>query len=125
MRSAEGEGDDASVPILELWNKWDLLGPEQREELAAAAGNEDSVLPISAETGFGVEEMLARVGAMLTEGARVHRLLIPAGDGARIAWLHQHGELLGEEDAGEGEEGPMRRIEVRLSERDFGRFKGL
>ena len=121
----EGEGDEASVPILELWNKWDLLEPEQREELAATAEGEANILPVSAESGFGVDEMLARVGALLTEGATLHRLLIPASDGAKIAWLHQHGELLGEEDAGEGENGPMRRIEVRLTEREFGRFQRL
>jgi GTP-binding protein HflX len=121
----EGEGGESRVPILELWNKWDLLTDERREELAELAGQDAEVLPISAETGFGVPEMLDRIGRLLTEGARVHRITVPASDGARIAWLHAHGEVLDERDAGEGEAGPMRRLDVRLTDKEFGRFASL
>jgi GTP-binding protein HflX len=121
----EGEGGESRVPILELWNKWDLLSDERREELAALAGQDAEVLPISAETGFGVPEMLDRVGRLLTEGARVHRITVPASDGARIAWLHAHGEVLDEREAGEGEHGPLRRLDVRLTDKEFGRFAAL
>jgi GTP-binding protein HflX len=121
----EGEGGESRVPILELWNKWDLLSRERRKELAAMAEQDPDVLPISAETGFGVPDMLDRVGRLLTEGARVHRITVPASDGARIAWLHRHGEVLDEGDAGNGESGPLRRIDVRLTEKEFGRFAAL
>jgi GTP-binding protein HflX len=121
----EGEGGEARVPMLELWNKWDLLGEEQRKELQALADQDPDVLPISAETGFGVPDMLERVGRLLTEGARVHRITLPASDGARIAWLHAHGEVLAERDAGEGEGGPLRRLDVRLTEKEFGRYVAL
>ena len=50
---------------------------------------------------------------------------MPASDGARIAWLHAHGEVLEEEEAGEGEQGPLRRLEVRLTEKEFGRYAAL
>jgi GTP-binding protein HflX len=121
----EGEGGEARVPILELWNKWDLLAPERAEELAALAGQNPNVLPISAETGFGVADMLDRIGRLLTEGARVHRITVPASDGARIAWLHAHGEVIEEREAGEGEEGPLRRLDVRLTDKEFGRYAAL
>jgi GTP-binding protein HflX len=121
----EGEGGESKVPILELWNKWDLLSPERRDELAALADQDPTVLPISAETGFGVPEMLDQVARLLTEGARVHRITVPASDGARIAWLHAHGEVLEEHDAGEGEAGPLRRLDVRLTDKEFGRYAAL
>jgi GTP-binding protein HflX len=121
----EGEGGEARVPILELWNKWDLLMPERAEELAALAAQDPNVLPISAETGFGVPDMLERIGRLLTEGARVHRITVPASDGARIAWLHAHGEVIEEREAGEGEEGPLRRLDVRLTDKEFGRYAAL
>ena len=120
----EREGG-ARVPILELWNKWDLLSEEQQADLAASAEQDPDVLPLSAETAFGVDEMLERVGRLLTEGARVHRITVPASDGARISWLHAHGEVLDERDAGEGEAGPLRRLDVRLTEKDFGRYAAL
>ncbi len=108
-----------------MWNKWDILTGERRSELAALAKQDPNVLPISAKTGFGVEAMLERVGRLLTEGARIHSFTVPASDGARIAWLHAHGEVLDEGDAGQGEEGPLRRLEVRLTEKEFGRYCAL
>jgi len=119
------EDGEAQVPILELWNKWDLLDDGRREELAAQAVNDPDVLPISAVTGFGVEPMLDNVGRLLTKGARVHRITVEASDGARLAWLHAHGEVLDERDAGEGEAGPLRRLDVRLTDKEFGRFAAL
>ena len=49
----------------------------------------------------------------------------PSFDGQRIAWLHAHGEVVDEQDAGEDERGPLRRIEVRLDPRELGRFTRL
>ena len=121
----QGEGGESLVPILELWNKWDLLTDERRDELVALAAQDPTVLPISAETGFGIEAMLERVGRLLTEGARVHSFTIPASDGQRIAWLHAHGEVLRESDAGQAEGGPLRRLDVRLTDKEFGRFVAL
>jgi GTP-binding protein HflX len=121
----EGEGGEMRVPMLELWNKFDLLDGERRDELAALAEQDVDVLPISAETGFGVTEMLERVGRLLTEGARVHRITVAASDGQRIAWLHAHGEVLDEQEAGEGAAGPLRRLDVRLTDKEFGRYAAL
>ena len=121
----EREGDESAVPIVELWNKWDLLDDERREELTAAAAADGGVVPISAATGQGVEALLARLGTALTEGARVHSFTLSASDGARIAWLHAHGEVLDEREAGEGRDGPLRRVDVRLTEREFGRYAAL
>ena len=58
-------------------------------------------------------------------GASTSSVTVPASDGQKIAWLHAHGEVLGDEDAGEGDEGPLRRIEVRLTPREIGRFAAL
>ncbi|WAT18333.1 GTPase HflX [Aurantiacibacter sp. MUD11] len=121
----EDAGEGEATPILEVWNKWDLLSDEQREALGEVAAQDDKVMAISAVTGEGVEELREKLGALLTQGARLHSLVLPAADGQRIAWLHAHGEVLSDEDAGEGEGGPLRRIEVRLTEKELGRFEAL
>src|SRR5690606_15720094 len=51
------EGDAPEIPILELWNKWDLLDERQRGDLAQAAEGDPNVLPISAVTGEGVDPL--------------------------------------------------------------------
>ncbi len=121
----EEEGEGEQTPILEVWNKWDLLGDELREELTEVAAHDDDVVTISAITGEGIEGLREKLGAILTEGARRHSLMIPASDGAKIAWLHAHGEVLSDNDGGEGQDGPMRHIEVRLTEKEWGRFVSL
>ena len=121
----EAESEESRVPILEIWNKWDMLPPERQADQAEIAASDPDILPLSALSGFGVEALLTRVSAVLTEGARIHSITVPASDGARIAWLHAHGEVLEEEEAGEGEQGPLRRLEVRLTEKEFGRYAAL
>jgi GTP-binding protein HflX len=119
------EGGHAAMPILELWNKWDLLDDDRRVELEPLAAADPDVLPLSAVTGFGVDGLIQRLGQVLTSGARRHSITLPASDGQKIAWLHSHGEVLAEEEAGEGEDGPLRRIDVRLTDKEFGRFAAL
>jgi len=120
-----GEGGEPALPIVELWNKWDLLPPEREAELSALAEADPDILPISAATGYGMDQLEERIGALLTTSARLHRVTLAAGDGQRIAWLHAHGEVLAERDAGEGDNGPLRQIDVRLTDREWGRFEAM
>ena len=121
----DGEGGQSSIPILEVWNKWDLLSQERAEELEPLVEGSEDIVRVSALTGAGVDELLEKLGEMLTAKALVQEVSIPASDGRRIAWLHAHGEVLSEEDAGEGPEGPMRRFVVRLNPKEMGQFETL
>lgn len=121
------EGEVARVPVIEVWNKWDLLDADRAAELREriAARPDEVVIPASALTGLGCGELLDAAGRLLTADARPQDIVLPAADGQRIAWLHAHGEVLAEDDAGEGEEGPLRRLTVRLTPRELGRFRRL
>ncbi|GGZ95966.1 GTPase HflX [Novosphingobium arvoryzae] len=123
----EAEGGEPTVPIIEAWNKWDLLPPDRAEELREqiAARGEEVVVPLSALTGEGCDDLLETVGRLLTAGAKVHTFVLPVSDGQRLAWLHAHGEVLSETEAGEDERGPLRRLQVRLDPRELGRFTRL
>ena len=102
---------------LEAWNKLDLLAPEPREDLLAQAAHRDDVMPISALTGEGVAALIERVATRLTRGHRRYTLRMAASDGAGLAWLHAHGEVL--EQAGDGD---SMTVVVRLSDGDHHRF---
>ena len=120
------DGGEPAMPIIEVWNKWDLLAPERGEELRAMmAGREDTVVALSALTGEGGDKLLNLLGRALTEDARLVSFVIPAADGQRLAWLHARGEVVGEEAAGEGPDGPMLKLRVRLTQRELGRFELL
>jgi GTPase len=124
------ENDDAEaprVPIVEVWNKWDLLGPARAAELGEimAQHSDEVIVPVSALTGQGCDYLLDALGRLLTVDAQTYSFVLPATDGQRLAWLHAHGEVLHEEPAGEGEQGPLLRLKVRLSPREMGRFSRL
>ena len=121
----EGEGGASSIPILEVWNKWDLLNEERAEELGDIAASNDDIVAVSAMTGEGVDDLLQKLGEMLTARASVHEFELAASDGKRIAWLHAHGEVLQEQEAGEGDDGPRRRFIVRLNPKELGQFESL
>jgi GTP-binding protein HflX len=123
----EGEGTTPTVPILEAWNKWDLLPAERAGELMAqiAAHPDEPVVPLSSLTGEGCGELLTTISKLLTSGARPHEFIVPLRDGQRMAWLHAHGEVVAEEDGGEDDRGPLRRVTVRLEPRELGRFVRL
>ncbi len=121
------EPGEPKVSIVEVWNKWDLLDSDRAAELEAVrAHREDEfIVPVSAVTGQGCDALVDSLGHLLTADARLHSFILPASAGQRIAWLHAHGDVVAEEDAGEGEGGPQRRLKVLLSPRELGRFSRL
>ena len=120
----DAETGTSEIRMLEIWNKADLLDDDARAELEEAAGGQDAVL-LSAANGVGVESLEQQVGGMLTRSASEVVVVLPVSDGRRLAWLHAHGEVLGEEDAGEGEDGPLRRLTVRLNPKELGQYSTL
>jgi len=120
----DGETGTSAIPILEVWNKCDLLNAEERSELSEAAAGQGAVI-LSATTGEGVALLEAELARLLTGGAQEATFVIPVRDGRRIAWLHAHGDVLAESDGGEGADGPLRRLTVRLNPKELGQFSAL
>ena len=117
--------EGSSIPMIEAWNKWDLLANDERamrRDLIAAEVPDLAVVPISAVTGEGVGDLLELLGRLLTGGAQVLELTVPMADGQRLAWLHAHGEILSEFQTEDNLGAPAQRLKVRLSQRELGRF---
>jgi GTPase len=92
--------DPGSGRILEVWNKIDRFSAEERERLAniaARRSDEHPCLPVSAETGEGVEALLAAIEDRLAAARITLDLSIDAADGAGISWLHRNSEVLNKE----------------------------
>ena len=106
-----------TTPRFEAWNKIDLLDGEAREDALLEASRRDDVVAISAMSGEGVEELRRKVSVQLTAGHRRYSITLDTADGAGAAWLHQHGEVLGQEV-----EDDVATYDVRMSSRDYERF---
>jgi GTP-binding protein HflX len=120
----DSETGVSAVPILEVWNKCDLLDEDTRAELAEAAAGQGAVM-LSAATGEGVPALEARLADMLTGGAQEIIVTLPLSDGRRMAWLHAHGEVVDERDVAGDAGDPQRRLTVRLNPKELGQFAAL
>ncbi len=107
-----------TAPMLTVLNKIDALDDDARAAVLTRA--DERTVPISALDGQGIEALRHRIAELLQGGRRVHEFRLASGDGRRLAWLHEHGEVLARrsEDAGLA-------VEVRLSEADLARFAAL
>ena len=97
---------------VEVLNKADLLGGIG--QVAARAGE----MVVSALTGEGVPTLRDALDTRLSEGMVTAGYDIPTSDGAQLAWLYGHGEVLGRQDRDEAIH-----VTVRLSPADRVRFE--
>jgi GTP-binding protein HflX len=75
---------------------------------------------VSALTGEGIDRLQAAMDVALRAGSRVHRFVLPVADGRLLAWLHSHGEVVGQ--ASDDDDVT---IDVRLSDKDRARFVAM
>jgi len=116
------------VPIIEVWNKCDLLDADQASLIAmqatTARADGEVVVCLSAVSGQGCDTLLNEANRLVTGDAREHEFTLPVGDGARMAWLYANGQVLDDHET-VSEDEPARRLTVRLTPRDYGRFRRL
>ncbi len=80
--------------IIEVWNKADLLAPDQHDALAQAAERRPGTVLVSAVAGQGLDELLGLIEARLAEQSDVAEISFAPPEGAEVAWLHDHAEVL-------------------------------
>ncbi len=106
------------VTMIEAWNKIDTLDEDSRGRVAAEAARRSNVTLVSAMTGEGLQALLATAAAHLTRGSRLREVTVPAADGSTLAWLHAHGDVIGQQV-----EDDAVKVQVRLGEADWARFQ--
>ena len=84
-------------PIIEVLNKTDLLDPGVRDGLAAQAVR-GRAFAVSALTGEGVAALLAGLEAAVTRGNIAATLKLDAEDGAALAFVYRHAQVLERKD---------------------------
>ncbi len=98
--------------MLVVLNKADLLGGVARVEQRCDA------IAVSAITGEGLPALLAAIDSRVAAGMETAAYDLPPEDGARLAWLYQHGEVLERRDEEAGVH-----VTVRLLPADRARFE--
>ena len=98
--------------VVEVLNKADLMGG------ADVVPHLEGTIAVSALTGDGLDRLRAVLDERLAAGLETVEYRIPPADGAGIAWLYEHGEVLSRDDAEEAV-----RLTVRLSPAARARFE--
>jgi GTP-binding protein HflX len=80
--------------IVEVWNKLDLLPPEERAQREAQATRKQGCVLVSAVTGEGLAPLLELIEGRLGAEDTIYEILLDAEDGQGQAWLHDRGEVL-------------------------------
>ncbi|MBN9314501.1 MAG: GTPase HflX [Devosia sp.] len=122
-----------TTPIIEVWNKVDLLEREADGSIPALAtltpaGKVAASVPVSAQTGEGLDVLLGTVERVLAGQGRTYRVLVPHTAGADVGWLYGHAEIIGKDDPDENGQVYEVRVEARhknaFTERFAGRIEG-
>jgi GTPase len=115
-----GLAEEGAPARIEAWNKIDLVSDEERRRLGEEARRQDDVVPISAVTGEGLEELRERMAECLRNDEQVHQVRLPASAGEKIAWLHARGEVLEQTFDHDAVQ-----LSVRLSPDNWARFQSM
>ncbi len=112
------DGGDPRRQMIEALNKIDLLDAQARAAVKAQAKRTKNAAPVSAATGEGSAALLAMFDARLAAGREVTEFDIPVTDGAAIAWLYRHGEVMARRDGTK-----KVHMKVGLDPADLSRFR--
>ena len=104
--------EDWPMRSIEVLNKADLLGGVSEVETRGSG------VAVSAITGEGTLALLDAIDRRIAAGMETAGYDIPPSDGARLAWLYAHGEVIGRQDKDESIH-----LTVRLLPADRARFE--
>ncbi len=113
-------GVKADVPMLEVWNKLDLVDPTARGVLETQAEQGERIFALSALTGDGIPALLGAVAEILGDAVIEAVVEVGFADGRRHAWLHEAGVVEAEETLETGW-----RARVRWTEAQARQFSAL
>jgi GTP-binding protein HflX len=108
-------------PIVEVWNKIDLVSPSQRDSLRSRALQvEPPAVVVSAVSGEGTSELLERIEKMVSGERPTITVALGAEQLSAAPWLYRNTEVLERND--DPETGGAR-LKVRVAEKRLAPFR--
>jgi len=113
-------GVTEATPLIEVWNKGDLLDIDVADALEARADRDPDIFLTSAVTGRGLRPMLERVSERLSAPRTTEDLVLPYAQARKRAWLHEEGIVEAERTDDDGYH-----LRVNWTARQKARFERL
>ena len=127
--------DQDDARLIEVMNKSDLLDEGERRNLRDYATRQSwdskhalqleglnqeargGAVALSALTGEGIDDLLSLLDEHLAKSIRIHEIVLSLSDGAALAWLYGHGNVVEKVD-----KRTKAYVKVALDDADLGRF---
>ncbi len=111
----DGENDPR---VIEVLNKIDRLPDDERYAVANRSKRKNNVVAVSAQTGEGMDALLAAIDGQLDSTRSQYTVDINIADGKGVSWLYRRGEVLERKDTEKAV-----RLTVSLDPEDKDRFE--
>ena len=89
-------GVSDTIPVLEIWNKIDLVEMEKRKSFQNLTKRKKSICALSATTKEGILTLTKKIKNSLEPLKFSETLIVPFEFGDRKAWLHENGVVVNE-----------------------------
>jgi GTP-binding protein HflX len=96
------ELDLPRLPRILALNKLDLLSDPSMPPAIPNIREYDAVIPVSAVTGVGIDDLLIKVGQLVTQDMQLVHLLVPYERGDLVSRIHEQGIVDNEEHTDDG-----------------------
>ncbi len=113
-------GVDENANQIEVWNKIDLLGPDDYDAVLARAARHEEVIATSSVTGFGMKDFVQAVEIALEGEVISETLVLPYSDGRKRAWLFERSLVEAERQGDDGFE-----LDLRWKAKDRAQYQTL
>lgn len=109
---------DHDPRLIEVWNKIDNLPPRDHDAAVNKASRNPALAAVSALTGEGIDDLLARIDERLTGDRETVQIDVPIADGKAVSWLYRRGTVAERKDTSKSV-----KLKVALDAVDIDRFE--
>ena len=122
LNALEVQSGQALPPMIEAWNKADLLSEDLYQTLGQTAqtNTPNKAVLLSAVSGDGLDELVGLIAGQLRETAILAVIQLSPADGSARSWLHEHSDVRAEKAS--PETGDIE-ISVSFSATELGQFQ--
>jgi GTP-binding protein HflX len=113
-----GVGEGAKQ--IEVWNKIDLLEPDDQDAVMTRAARHDDVIAVSSITGAGIQDFILAVEEALEGEIIEETLILPYAEGRKRAWLFERSLVEAERQGEDGFE-----LDLRWKAKERAQFQSL
>ena len=111
------EEPSVTTPILEVWNKSDLLHEDDHQEYEQKSRDNILFALISAQSGEGIESLNKKLSHLILRNNHIKNISINSANGALLAWVHRNADVMSQTNNEN-----MIEMQISLNDQQWGQY---